>query len=126
MSAVCVDLGLPFAHPEFRPRWPANAHLSRPCADCGKLLKVELRRAPLVAWMEAGMPLENLEDWFTRRTYVDEEDLSPFQRRPKPLTRAQFQALHAMVMGGEALCGGCAQRRRLAERDLAKAMTVGI
>lgn len=126
MSFVCVDLGVPFPHPEFRPPWPVMATLTSPCVDCSKMLTVNIRRAALIAWIDAGMPLENPEEWFVDARYPEDEDLSPLQSR-RPLTKAQLQALHAMKLGGDrVLCGGCAQRRRLAERDLAKAMTAGI
>lgn len=123
MSAVCIDFGLPFPHPQFVPQMPMMAKLSRPCADCEKILTVAIRGSALRAWIDAGMPLENLEGWFVYRDHPGDEDLIPRQRT-RPLTKAQVQALYATAAGGEALCGGCAKRRRLAERDLARAMVV--
>ena len=121
MSAVCIDFGRPFPHPQFVPRMPAMAKLSRPCADCDKILTVEIHGASLRAWINAGMPLEDLDDWFIHRDHPGDEHRSPRQST-RPLTKAQVKALYATAAGGEALCGGCAKRRRLAERDLASAM----
>ena len=121
MSAVCIDFGLPFPHPQFVPQMPVMAKLSRLCADCGKILTVKICGSALRAWIDSGMPLDDLEDWFVHREHPDDEHLSPVQRA-RQITKAQIQAMYAMAVGGEALCGGCAKRRRLAERDLASAM----